>query len=113
AATDTAQIGISLSEWVAQGDWRLYFLHRDRIEQVTPAAVQAVAARYLQRNNRTVGLFIPTDKAERVAIPATPDVSLLLSNYQGRALIAEGEVFEATPANVEARVQRGDLPEGI
>jgi zinc protease len=113
AATDTSRIALSLSEWVAQGDWRLYFLHRDRIEKVTPAAVQAAAARYLQRNNRTVGLFIPTDKAERVVIPATPDVNLLLSNYKGRAPIAEGEIFEAAPENVEARVQRGDLPEGI
>jgi zinc protease len=113
AATDTSRIALALSEWVAQGDWRLYFLHRDRIEQVTPAAVQAVAARYLQRNNRTVGLFIPTDKAERVVIPTTPDMNLLLSNYKGRAPIVEGEVFEATPVNVEARVQREELPEGI
>src|SRR5712691_9455674 len=51
AAADTAQIGISLSEWAAQGDWRLYFLHRDRVEKVTPEAVQGVAGRYLQRNN--------------------------------------------------------------
>src|SRR6185369_17065924 len=113
AATDTAQIGISLSEWAAQGDWRLYFLHRDRVEKVTTEAVQAVATRYLRRNNRTVGLFIPTEKAERVAIPATPDVNALVSNYQGRAPISEGEAFEATPANVEARVQRQELTEGI
>ncbi len=113
AAADTAQIGISLSEWAAQGDWRLYFLHRDRIEKVTPEAVQAVAARYLQRNNRTVGLFIPTDKAERVPVPATPDLQTLVANYQGRAAITEGEAFEATAANVEARAQRQELPEGI
>src|SRR5436305_8527920 len=59
AAANTAQIGVSLSEWAAQGDWRLYFIHRDRIEKVTPEAVQPVAARYLLRNNRTVGMFIP------------------------------------------------------
>jgi zinc protease len=40
-------------------------------------------------------------------------VSLLLSNYEGRAPIAEGEAFEATPANVDARVQRDELPKGI
>src|SRR6266487_2347136 len=91
AAADTAQIGISLSEWAAQGDWRLYFLHRDRIEQVTPETVQAVANRYLQRNNRTVGIFIPSEKAERIAVPATPDVPALVANYKGRAAIAEGE----------------------
>ncbi len=113
AATDTAQIGISLSEWAAQGDWRLYFLHRDRVEQVKPDKVQAVAAKYLQRNNRTVGLFIPTEKAERVTIPPTPNVAALVAGYKGRAAIAEGEAFEATPETVEARVQRSELPEGI
>ncbi len=113
AATDTAQIGISLSEWAAQGDWRLYFLNRDRIEQVTPEKVQAVATKYLQRNNRTVGVFMPTEKAERVAIPPTPDVASLVAGYQGRAAIAEGEAFEATPENIEARVKRSELPEGI
>ena len=113
AATDTAQIGVSLSEWAAQGDWRLYFLHRDRIEQVSPEAVQAVANRYLQRNNRTVGIFIPSEKAERIAVPPTPDIAALVSEYKGRAAIAEGEAFEATPENIESRAQRQDLPEGI
>jgi zinc protease len=113
AATETSQLAISLSEWAAQGDWRLYFLYRDRIEQVTPDAVKTVAARYLQRNNRTVGLFIPTEKAERVTIPETPDVAALVANYEGRAPIAEGEVFDATPENIETRVQRLELPEGI
>jgi len=113
AATDTAQIGVSLSEWAAQGDWRLYFLHRDRVEKVTPEAVQTAAARYLQRNNRTVGLFIPTGKAERVPVPASPDVNALVAKYQGRAPIAEGEAFDYSPVNVEARVQRQELPQGI
>jgi zinc protease len=113
AANNTAQIGISLSEWAAQGDWRLYFLHRDYIEQVTPDAVQAAAARYLQRNNRTVGIFIPTEKAERIAVPPTPDIAALVTGYKGRAALAEGEAFDATPENVEARVQRTEMPEGI
>ena len=113
AATDTAQIGVSLSEWTAQGDWRLYFLHRDRIEQVTPEMVQAAAARYLQRNNRTVGVFIPTDRPERIEVPPTPDVPALVANYQGRAALAEGEEFDPAPAKIEARVQRLELPEGI
>src|SRR5207237_2326232 len=95
AATDTAGIGRSLSEWVAQGDWRLYFLHRDWVEKVTPQSVQAAAARYLQRNNRTVGVFVPTEKAERVQVPETPDLASLVANYEGRSAIAEGEVFDA------------------
>jgi len=113
AANNTAQIGIALSEWAAEGDWRLYFLHRDFIEQVTPESVQHAAAQYLQRNNRTVGMFIPAEKAERIAVPPTPDIAALVSDYKGRVAIAEGEVFEATPENIEARVQRVDLAGGI
>ncbi|HAB79270.1 MAG TPA: insulinase family protein, partial [Glaciecola sp.] len=56
------RIALELSEWLGMGDWRLYFLHRDRIEAVTVADVQRVAEQYLVRNNRTLGQFIPTDK---------------------------------------------------
>jgi zinc protease len=113
AATDTAQIGVALSEWAAQGDWRLYFLFRDRIEQVTPQQVQLAAAKYLQRNNRTVGMFLPTDKPERIAVPPTPDVAAMVANYQGRVALAEGEAFDPAPEKIEARVQRLELPEGV
>jgi zinc protease len=113
AATDTAQVGITLSEWAAQGDWRLYFLFRDHIEAVTPQAVKTVAAKYLVRNNRTIGLFIPTQKPERIAIPATPDIAQLVTDYRGRAAIAEGEVFDPTPQNIESRLQRLEIPDGI
>ena len=113
ASTETSQIAIRLSEWASQGDWRLYFLHRDRIEKVTPEAVRAAATCYLQRNNRTVGMFVPTDKPERVDVPPAPNLQTLLANYQGRATMAEGEAFDPTPANVEARVKRQELPEGI
>ncbi|MBI5768773.1 MAG: insulinase family protein [Verrucomicrobia bacterium] len=113
SATDTAQIGISLSEWAAQGDWRLYFLYRDRIEQVTPEAVRTVAKRYFKQSNRTVGLFIPTDQPDRAAIPATPDLKTLVAGYSGRAAIAEGEAFDPTPANIESRVSRSELPDGL
>src|SRR6478735_5393963 len=113
SATDTAQIGVALSEWAAQGDWRLYFLFRDRIEQVTPEKVQQAAAKYLQRNNRTVGVFLPTEKSERIEVPSTPDVVAMVANYQGRAALAEGEAFDPVPETIEARAKRMKLPEGI
>jgi len=113
AANDTAQMGVALSEWAAEGDWRLFFLNRDRLEQVTPEKVQAVAAKYLVRNNRTVGIFIPTDKPERVVVPPTPEIASLVANYQGRAAISAGENFDPSPDKIEARVQRLELPEGI
>ena len=113
AATDTAQVGIALSEWAAQGDWRLYFLYRDRIEQVTPEAVKAAAAKYLVRNNRTVGRVHSERKAGAHRRPVDAGCPALVADYKGRAPIAEGEVFDPTPENIESRVKRLEIPEGI
>ena len=113
AAADSTRIAVQLSEWAAQGDWRLYLLARDRIEKVTAKDVQAVAQKYLQRNNRTVGLFIPTDKAERVPVPPSPNLAELFQGYQGRGVLSAGEVFDPSPKNIEARSQRTTLPDGL
>jgi zinc protease len=111
--TRSNRIGITLSDWAAQGDWRLFFLHRDRVEKVTPEDVARVASRYLQRPNRTVGLYIPAEQAQRAAIPATPAVAELVRAYKGRQALTAGEVFDPTPTNLEERVQRSQLPEGV
>jgi zinc protease len=113
AAADTSQLAVSLSDWAAQGDWRLFFLHRDRVETVTAADVRTAASRYLTRSNRTVGMFVPTEKPERVVIPAISDVRALVADYKGRAATATGEAFEPTSANIEARIERQVLPIGI
>lgn len=113
AAANTSMIAIQLSDWAAQGDWRLYLLNRDLIEAVTPAQVQAAAQKYLRRENRTVGMFIPSEKSEKAEIPATPDLAKVFENYKGREEIAAGEAFDVSPANIDARSQKIALPEGI
>jgi zinc protease len=107
------RVGLELSEWMAQGDWRLYFLYRDRLKKVTAGDVQRVAAAYLKPTNRTVGEFIPADKSDRADIPATPDVAALVKDYKGSAVVAEGEVFDPSPSNIESRTVRTDLPAGL
>ena len=107
------QVGFALTEWAAMGDWRLMFLHRDRVEQVTPAAVKRVAAAYLKPSNRTVGIFVPTATPDRAEIPASPDVVAMLRDYKGRAVVQAGEVFEATPAAIMNRLTRSRLASGM
>ncbi len=111
-ATNTTRFAVSLSDWAAAGDWRLFFLHRDRVEKVTADDVKAVAAKYLQRNNRTVGLYIPTEKPERAPIPTAPPAQELVAKYTGRAGTAEGEIFDPAWANIESRTRRSTLPSG-
>jgi zinc protease len=110
---DSRALTSALSETVGIGDWRLFFLHRDRLQRVTPAEVQAVASRYLKAANRTLGMFLPTKEPDRAEIPPVPDVSAMLKDYRGSGAISQGEDFNPTPSNIEARVQRRILPGGM
>lgn len=112
-AADTKNIAIELSEWAAQGDWRMYFLFRDYVEQTTAEECTAAAVKYLTRNNRTIGLFIPTEESQRITVPTKPDLEELLADYQGRGEIEQGEQFDPKPLAIESRTTRGQLPTGL
>jgi zinc protease len=109
------QVATALTEWAARGDWRLFFLHRDRVAKVTPADVKRVAGKYLTRSNRTVGTFVPTEANDivRARIPETPSVATLVKDYQSKETIALGEEFDPTPANIEKRVKRSRIGKGV
>ncbi len=112
-ASDSKEIAIELSEWAAEGDWRLYFLFRDHVESVTAEECTAAAVKYLTRNNRTLGLFIPTEKSERIEVPTRPDLQQLLADYKGRDELQKGEQFDPDPTAIEKRVARGKLSTGL
>ena len=113
AQLDGRHLVSMLSEFEAVGDWRLFFLYRDRLRAVSLADVQRVAETYLRPSNRVVGTFLPTPKPERAEIPATPDLQATLSGYKGAAALAAGEAFDPSPQNIEARVQRRVLDNGV
>lgn len=100
------QIGLTLSEFIGAGDWRLFFLHRDRVRKTTPEEVAQVAARYFKPENRTLGLFIPTAKPDRAEIPATPDLAAALKDYKGDPVVEAGEAFDPSPTSIESRTTR-------
>ena len=107
------RVGLQMSEWISMGDWRLLFLHRDRLRTATAEDVQRVAAKYFKPSNRTVGLFIPTPAPDRAEIPTRPDVAAVLKGYKGDAVVAAGEAFDPAPANIDARTVRSTLPGGL
>jgi zinc protease len=110
---NSEEVGLFLSEYAAKGDWRLLFLDRDRLRNVTPADVQRVAAAYLKPSNRTIGEFIPDAKPDRAEIPAKTDMAAALKDYKGDAAMAAGEAFDPSPKNIESRVERYSLPSGL
>jgi zinc protease len=63
----------------------------------------------LKPSNRTLGEFIPTPRPDRAEMPPRADVAAQLRNYQGRAAVAQGELFDPSPENIEQRVQRSQV----
>jgi zinc protease len=108
----TTEFAIGLTEFIGAGDWRLWFLNRDRMEKLTVADLKAVAKKYYKPSNRTVGVFIPDAKPDRVVVNETPDISKLLSGYKGKQAEAQKENFENSIANIEKNTEYGKLPNG-
>ncbi len=110
---DPQQLGVALSEAIAQGDWRLFFLSRDRWRDLKAADVQRVALAYLKPANVTVGRFVPDKQPDRAPEIASVDVAAMVKDYKGDAAVAAGEAFDPTPANLEARTERLTLANGM
>jgi zinc protease len=110
---NSEEVGLFLSEYLAQGDWRLLFRDRDILKKVTPQDVQRVASAYLKTSNQTIGEFIPDPKPDRAEIPEKTDIAAALKDYKGEAAMAAGEAFDPSPKNIESRIQRYTLPSGM
>ncbi|HWL62452.1 MAG TPA: pitrilysin family protein [Steroidobacteraceae bacterium] len=104
--TDHEDIGLAMSEYIALGDWRLFFLDRDRSQQVTAGQVSAAAGRYLRRDNRVVGMFLHEDNPQRAEIPQAASAAELLKDFKPKQALAAAEAFDPSPENIEQRVKR-------
>jgi len=113
AQTNSQSVAMALGGYAGDGDWRAFYLVRDEVSKVTPADVTRVAKAYLKSSNRTLGEFIPTAAPDRAEVPATPDDAVRFKDYKGGAAIQQGEAFDPTPQNIEARVIRATLPNGM
>ena len=99
---------LGLSEMIASGDWRLFFLNYDQIKSVTPEDVVRVAKFYFKESNRTVGEFIPTARAGPHGSARSSDLDAVFKDYKTGMTVAQGEAFDPAPANIE---KHRDAPE--
>lgn len=102
-------LALELSEYIAQGDYRLFFYTRDQIKTIIADDVIRVASTYFIESNRTTGLFIPTHESKRSVISPAPEIECLLTGYVGSEDIQMGEDFKATMENIDAHTVRGAL----
>jgi zinc protease len=111
--SNSQRAALSLSELIADGDWRLFFMNYDEIKKVTPDDVVRVAKLYFKASNRTVGEFIPTADPDRTEVPAAPDLNSLFNGYQTSMKVSQGAEFDPTPAVIEKKITRSKLPNGM
>jgi zinc protease len=112
ALADPQAFGVGLSEYIALGDWRLFFYTRDRLNKLDAKQIDEAAARYFVRDNRVVGVFVPEDQPQRAEIPAAPTVTQVLADYKPSAQGTRAEAFDPSQANIDKRtrvVTFGDL----
>ncbi len=100
---NAASMSQALSSASALGDWRLWFLQRDRIAAVSADEVNRVAEKYFKIHNRTIGRFIPVDEPQRLSIPAVESIAEVVKDYKGGEAVAAGEEFDPSPENIDAR----------
>ena len=106
---NSARLGTYMSEFIGAGDWRLSFIYRDRIENMTLDKVNEAIKKYYITTNRTVGNFIPTKTPERIGVPHTENVIALVENYKGKEGYGAGEVFDVSYDNIASRLESGTL----
>jgi zinc protease len=100
---DPQRVGVALSDVIALGDWRLFFVGRERIKSITPEQVAAAASRYFKRDNRVTGSFIPDDAPQRAVIPPAPSIESLLKDFKPSASTQVAENFEPSQENIMKR----------
>ena len=80
---DPEKMAVALADATAEGDWRLFFIRRDRWRTLTPADVTRVGAAWLKPSNLTIGMFLPEAKPDRAPVVAAVDIPALVNNYKG------------------------------
>ena len=101
--------GLQMSEYIARGDWRLFFVERDRIAALKSETLTAVASKYYRRDNRTAGVFQPEDQPQRAELPAAPALAEALKDFKSRSTSFASEQFDPSQDNIDKRTRRLEI----
>jgi zinc protease len=90
---DAESTGQTLSEMVAQGDWRLLFGVRDTLIDLKGDEVRKLASTYLVASNRTSGTYLP------IPANASPQETLAWERTPALPLPSPAQLLAYTPPN--------------
>lgn len=104
--SDPEAFAVDLSDYIALGDWRVFFVDRDKVAKLTEQAVNQAAQTYFVRDNRVVGEFIPDNDPRRAPLMTMPKLDDVLSGIQFSEAGDTGEAFDVSQENIMRRTQR-------
>lgn len=110
---NTIYFGVNLANIISTGSYKLWYINRDRIENLKLADVQSVAKKYYKKSNRTYGTFVPDKAPQRSEVAVTPDIAAITKDYKGKEVKEITETFEPTIANIKAKTVYGTLSNGM
>jgi len=100
---DPQAVGVALSEPASLGDWRMFFVSRERVQKMTAEEIAASAGRYYLRTNRVTGTFIPEESSKRAVLPAAPAVTDVLKDFKPAVSNLVAENFDPSQQNIMQR----------
>lgn len=101
------KFGAQLAEYIALGDWRLFFYNRDRAAKVTAAEVSAVAAKTYRAENRVTGVKRIQGPPLVDATGAAPTAAVLLKDFRPQEVrVAATEVGELSASALDQRTKK-------
>ncbi len=116
---DVSQVGLSLSEYIALGDWRLFFVEPEQLNALTLKDLNRVAQTYLIASNRTAVNYLPLDAGagvpKRAEIPPPPVLAAQLASLKPdeKGAVAAGEQLDVSPLALEPRIKRSQIRAGF
>lgn len=113
AIESSESLAMMPTESIAQGDWRLWFAHRDWAQQLTLEEVREIARRYLVRDNRTTARYQPTAEPRRAPAAVSSDPQALLADVRFASEPASRGDGPVTLEEVTSRSVDGALANGI
>jgi zinc protease len=81
------KLGAELADYIALGDWRLFFYWRDRVANMTAEEVTAASARYYRRENRVANFARVRDSDARAGAISVPTAAEVLKNFKARETV--------------------------
>ncbi len=81
------KLGAELADYIALGDWRLFFYRRDRAANMTAEEVAAASKQY-RRENRVLSFRRVRDSGGQTDAIAAPTAAEVLKNFRPRTAVA-------------------------